>query len=459
VIDALDLFLVSIEGTLGDAMLSINQTAAHAHGRGIALIVGSDRELAGVLTDGDIRRALLNGSTAKTAVREVMVRRPITAAPDTARHLLLRLFDRGVRQIPLVDDSGRIVDLLLYEDFVASTAAREGLLRAKAPARISFAGGGTDFTENFENARAAVISATIDSYCFATLGRRSDRRIVLESSDFVKRIEVASVDELAYDGDLDLLKAAVRLVHPDYGFDLFTSSEVPPGSGLGSSSAMAVAVIGILYHACHGYLDEYHVADLAYQAERVELRIRGGWQDQYAASFGGLNLIEFRHDDVVVHPLQLAERTLHELESNLILCFTGRTRDSGRVHAAIESDERDRHSQKQLELVDATKRALLKGRLDEFGGLLHEAWLAKRATSKAVSTERIDELYAIARTHGALGGKLLGAGGGGYFLLYCEPTRRIEVKRALEEMGAQTTSFKLEPRGLRIWRSPHLAAR
>jgi D-glycero-alpha-D-manno-heptose-7-phosphate kinase len=313
----------------------------------------------------------------------------------------------------------------------------------------------------FEKEGGGVISATIDRYSHAFLVRRNDRQIGLHSLDFNQHVLLKSPDEIRYDGVLDLLKAAIRVVRPAFGFDLYTYSEVPPGSGLGSSSAMTVAIVGLLYELSEGQLDRYRIADLAYQAERVELGMQGGWQDQYAAAFGGFNFIEFDRHDVTVHSLRLSEPMLYELESNLLLCFTGQTRDSGQVHAAQQRRARSNSAMYRqvnseiLKLVTATKKALLKGDLVEFGRLLDVAWQTKKNLAQGVSNNFIDRLYAIAREQGASGGKLLGAGSGGFLLFYCQPLKHHLVKQALEQEGAAITTFKFDPKGLQVWHSPH----
>jgi D-glycero-alpha-D-manno-heptose-7-phosphate kinase len=359
----------------------------------------------------------------------------------------------------LVDEDGRVVDLLLYSSFSLLPSRRPVLIRAKAPVRLSFAGGGTDFTRHFENGGGAVVSATIDRYCQATISLRNDARITIHSLDSDVTVEMDSVDDIEYDGNLDLLKAAIRVVRPQFGFDLYTDSDVPLGSGLGGSSSMAVAVVGVLYHLMEGHLEEHLVADLAYQAERVDIGIMGGWQDQYAAAFGGFNFLEFTPGEVIVHPLRISDRVRSELESNLLMCFTGRTRDSGDLHAADAPDPQTRnnldlHSQ-MIDLAQATKESLLTGHLVRFGQLLNDAWQAKKQYGERITNSRIDHLYAVARENGALGGKLLGAGDGGYLLFYCDPLTRHRTVKALEGEGVDMMGFKFDDRGVRVWRSEH----
>jgi len=454
----LEQLLLDPGDSLKTAMDRIQENALHTDGSGIVFVVDEKRKLLGALTDGDIRRALLRGLPLSAAVAEAMTTNPISATRGTTAHQLLRLFNQGVRHVPLVDDERRVVDLVLYSEFAVAPRSRAVVIRAKAPVRVSFAGGGSDFTEHFERYGGAVISATIDRYCHGVLTKRTDSRVILHSHDYGTRVEVDGLDELRYDGTLDLLKAAVKLLKPTFGFELHTWSDVPPGSGLASSAAMATVVIGLFNELAEERLDEYQISDLAYQVERIELGIAGGWQDQYAASFGGLNFIEFTDKDVVVHPLRLKERIINELESNLVLCFTGLTRDSGQVHEVarrlpVDPARRDQMIVRTSRLAVEIRNTLVRGNLGGFGELLHQGWLLKKELSPGASNPHIDGLYEAALAAGSSGGKLLGAGSGGYMLLYCPPLKAGAVRDVLRQLGIEGLSFNFDFRGMRVWHS------
>lgn len=455
----LESLFVKPADTLRVAMDRIQANAIRTDGRGTVLVVNESRRLLGVLTDGDIRRGLLKGLTLDDAVSKAMSCNPVTARLGATRHQLLRLFDRGVRHLPIVDEEGHVLDLLLYSQLVVTPRNGPVVVRAKVPLRISFAGGGSDFAEHFEQHGGAVVSVTIDRYCHGILVKRDDKKIVLHSYDYDSRVEADDISELQYDGKLDLMKAVVRVLKPAYGFELYTYSDVPPGSGLGASAVMSVAVIGLFNELGETRMDEYQISDLAYQVERIELGITGGWQDQYAASFGGFNFIEFGDKDIIVHPLRLKERVINELESNLLLCFTGTTRNSGDVHVlnrsgtnAISDDVMEaKHRVSQVALQ--IKNALMRGSLDHFGRLLDQAWRLKRQFGPAITNRRVEEIYEGALRAGALGGKLLGAGYGGHFLFYCPGMKRHIVRECLERMGCQTLNFNFDLRGTRVWYS------
>lgn len=340
------------------------------------------------------------------------------------------------------------------------------LIRARAPLRISFCGGGTDLSPYLEEHGGLVLSATIDRYAYATLRFPEERVLRVTSLDY-QTIQQYGLDEpLVYDGKLDLVKACLKRLGPasaplgrvDSGLDLYLETEAPPGSGLGSSSALVVALLAALARWRRLALDNYDLAALAWQIERHEVGVPGGMQDQYAATFGGFNLIEFRTTrDVVVNPLRVPDHLVNELQYNMLLVYTGATRLSAHIidqQVAGYVDARPgvtdaMHRMKAL-AVDA-KDALLTGRLDDLGAILHQDFLEKKRTAEAVSTPLIDELYAEARRLGALGGKISGAGGGGFMFLYCPFERKPAVGERLAQMGGRVLPFAFAPHGVQAW--------
>jgi D-glycero-alpha-D-manno-heptose-7-phosphate kinase len=333
-------------------------------------------------------------------------------------------------------------------------------IRAKAPLRISFAGGGTDVPPYPEREGGCVLNATIDHYAWGSLQPRDDGRIRIESVDLGISFNCLVESKLEIDGQLDLVKATiVRLEAQDSkGFDVFLQSDAPPGSGLGSSSALIVGLVGLVQEFKNSPRTDYEVAQLAYSIERQDLGIRGGHQDHYASSFGGFNFMEFYGDRVIVNPLRIHQDIINEMEHNLVLCYTGTTRRSDKIieDQTKRFEERQegtlRALGEQKQLAIDMKNALLMRRLDDFGDLLHSAWESKKNISPRISNSWIDEMYETARNCGAIGGKITGAGGGGYMLLYCEFQKKHKVVEALKKMGAMPTEFAFESRGLQTWR-------
>lgn len=445
--------------TLREVMSQFSETAVYTQGSGFGVVVQDCGRCVGIVTDGDIRRRLVSGISIDSPVKEVMNCEFVFARPGTSPHQVLRLFNKRISTIPIVSEEGALVDLLQFSSFNASSRGAKRIIRARAPVRISFSGGGTDMTDFFRRSTGYVLSVAINKYCYASILVREDGKIRLRSHDYQCSVEASTLDGLKYGDSLDMIKACVKIMEPPFGFDLETYSEVSPGTGLGGSSAMCAAVIGAMNRFRNeNHLDNYALADLSYQAERVELGVAGGWQDQYAAVFGGFNLIEFRDNDIIVFPLKIPDEILLELHYNLLLFRLGGTRDSG----DIVSDQMDQlrddtctfdRYQQLSRLTLQMKDALLKGHLGRFGSMLHRGWELKKSFSKKISSDRIDGLYNRARTAGAVGGKVLGAGADGYLMLYCAPGDQRRVIDELAEHGARLEYFDFLGHGLQTWTS------
>ena len=449
--DILESMLVNENFSVRDAMINIDNS-----GLGIALVVDKKRRLKGLITDGDIRRFIIKEDDLNRKVKEIMIKNPVTARLGWPKEKIYGLINPRIKHIPLVDDNNIVRDVVLYTD-LKEEPREASIVRAKAPLRVSFAGGGTDIDQYFRSYGGYVLSTTIDKYCYGTLIRRNDPKISIKSFDFDVEEKIESISEITYSGKLDLIKAVIKLLKPNFGFDLYLYSDVPPGSGLGSSAAIAAVVAGLLNHLREDRLDDYQLADLIYKAEREEIKIDGGWQDQYATIFGGFNFIEFKKEEIIVHPLRVQEDVLNELNSNLFLCYTGKTRVSGDI---IKNQKKSYVMKKEEVMVALAKlkditlnirSALLKGKMEEFGNLLHEAWENKKRLDSKVSDSYINELYDIAIKNGALGGKILGAGGGGYLLFFCPVLKKKYVIKKLNSAGGRILDFSFDSKGLISW--------
>jgi D-glycero-alpha-D-manno-heptose-7-phosphate kinase len=331
--------------------------------------------------------------------------------------------------------------------------------RARAPLRISFCGGGTDVSPYPEEHGGVVLSATINQYAYASLRPRRDSRLTLASLDYDVVARYDHPRRLKLDGNLDLIKAVVREFRVRRGADLWVHSDAPPGSGLGSSSTLVVALLGVMNQWLGRVPSGYDLAERAYRIERVDLGLAGGRQDQYAAAFGGFNYIEFGSDSTVVNPLRIRPEVLNELEYRLLLCYMGQTRQSARIierqtasYRAGQPDVVEALHRLKSETAEM-KKALLLGDIDGLGELLHQAWESKKRLDEGISNTHVDRLYRLARREGAIGGKMPGAGGGGYFLLLTRFDRKHRVAAALEKHGGQVVPFQFERRGLVTWSS------
>lgn len=335
------------------------------------------------------------------------------------------------------------------------------MIRSRAPLRISFCGGGTDVPPYCDERGGVVLSATINRYATATLVPGGDTFRV-RSIDYDQSVSYGVDDPFVYDGQLDLAKGVIdhfrRHENLTSGLEVTLHNDAPPGSGLGSSSAITVALVSALVDLLRLPMNGYQIADMAYRIERLEVGIKGGKQDQYATTFGGFNLIEFYPGgSVLVVPLRLRPETLWELEHSLVFAYVGSGHFSDQIIAGqVRNYETRRtesvHAMDRLKvLTQDMKRALLMGNLREFGELLHLAWESKRQMAQGISNAGIDEVYDAALKAGALGGKMNGAGGGGFMMFICDPLRRYAVQEALRKVGSQLVSLTFVEPGVRTW--------
>ena len=339
------------------------------------------------------------------------------------------------------------------------------IYRAKAPLRIGLAGGGTDVSPYADLHGGAILNATVSLFATASIEPRDDGRVVLDSRDLGERIELSAADQLPIDGQLDLLKGVYNRVVRDYklrpqGFNLITEVDAPKGSGMGTSSTVTVAVLGAFAEWLKLPLGEYDVARLAYDIERIDLSMSGGRQDQYAATFGGFNYMEFYADEkVIVNPLRVRRSYQKELEHNLLLYYTGTSRLSAKIidqqQAAFAKTGKSNtsieaaHALKQQAV--RMKEAILMGKLAEIGELLDFGWQNKKRMAAGISNPVIDELYAAALAAGATGGKISGAGGGGFMTFYCPGSSRHQVAEVLKSFGGEVRPYVFVGEGMVSW--------
>ncbi len=330
------------------------------------------------------------------------------------------------------------------------------LIRSRAPFRISFGGGGTDVPPYCWEHGGAVLNVTVNRYAYASLIPWGDK-IVLSSVDLNRELEY-SVSRLPYDGNLDLIKGVVNQFRLDKGFRVETFSEMQPGSGMGTSSSLAVSLIGAFSEALGLNMNKYDIAMLAYRVERVELGQLGGYQDQFAAAFGGLNLMEFFKDKVKVTPVNLKDEVLEELQYRTLLFFTGKAHFSPEIHSDMKKkyeEEKEREKQVRDELKRIAyelHRALKNEDLDYFGQLINENWEFKKKMSDKISDEAIDRTYDALIRAGGLGGKIQGAGGGGFLLMFTKKDKRGEVIKEAMRMNLEPFSFRFEMEGVKSWK-------
>lgn len=337
------------------------------------------------------------------------------------------------------------------------------IYRSKAPLRIGLAGGGTDVSPYSDLYGGAILNATVSLYANATIEPIDEKKIILETIDRNEKLEYDWSLSLPIDGKLDLLKGVYNRIQKDYGikeqgFRLSTFVDAPAGSGLGTSSTLVVSIIGVFTEMLRLPLGEYDMAHYAFEIERKDLALAGGKQDQYAATFGGVNFMEFYGDDkVIVNPLRVKQQHLFELENNLVLYYTSTSRESAEIikkqtRNVTDKKERSIDAMHQLkQQAQMMKEALLKGRLNEIGEILDFGFRQKKEMAEGISNPLMEDIYDTARKAGATGGKISGAGGGGFMIFYCPGNSKYNVIQRLEKFGGKHRPYQFTEHGLKTW--------
>jgi D-glycero-alpha-D-manno-heptose-7-phosphate kinase len=340
------------------------------------------------------------------------------------------------------------------------------IVRARAPLRLGLAGGGTDVSPYCDLFGGLVLNATIDKYAYTVIEPRPDAPMIrLVAADRQESLESDVIPELALNGRLDLHKGVYNRIVRDFNggrplaMTMTTHADAPPGSGLGSSSTLVVSMVKAFVEWLNLPLGEYDIARLAYDIERVDVGLSGGRQDQYAATFGGFNFMEFHpHERVVVNPLRIKNWILSELEASLLLYFGGVSRDSATI-IDEQSANVTRNDGGAIEAMHALKEEaiamkenLLKGDFDGLVDSVQAGWEAKKKMAKSISNPQIEETYELARKAGMRAGKISGAGGGGFMMLLVDPVRRMEVVRALQSTQGQVLSCHFTKYGTEGWK-------
>jgi len=337
------------------------------------------------------------------------------------------------------------------------------IIRSKAPLRIGLAGGGTDVSPYSDIYGGAILNATLSLYAYTSIKQREDGKIIINAIDRNEIIELNSEEQLAIDGKLDLIKGVYNRIVKDFikkplSFEINTYVDAPPGSGLGSSSTLVVAILGAFVEWLKLPLGEYDIAHLAYSIEREDLQMAGGKQDQYAATFGGVNYMEFyANDKVIVNPLRIKSKFLHELEHNLVLFYT----QTSRLSSEIIQQQADNVNAKKSSSIEAMhqlkeqsilmKEAILQGEVDHIGKILHDGWVHKKQMADGISNASIDAIYDAALQAGATGGKISGAGGGGFMIFYAPYIHKYQLIKKLNEFGGNVMNYSLTTEGLTTW--------
>lgn len=330
-------------------------------------------------------------------------------------------------------------------------------IRSKAPLRIGLAGGGTDVEPYASDKGGCVFNTTINKYAYCTLTPVNNKEMTVESRYYGRYKASLKNGPLKLDGNMDLIKAVANYFELEHGFKMLIHSDVPAGSGLGGSSTMMVAMISAIANWIDREMTKEEIASLSYHLEREVIGLKGGKQDQYAATFGGFNFIDIDNAGVKVRPVHIEKNIINELQCRSVLCYTKISRESADIITTqVESAKKGSN----IDALDHSKilakdigEALKNGDIETTGKLLDESWGYKKQFSNNISNKHIDKLYDIAKRNGAIGGKVSGAGGGGFMYFICRYDRKPLVAEALKKAGAELTDFMFEPEGVKSWRS------
>lgn len=336
------------------------------------------------------------------------------------------------------------------------------IIRSKAPLRLGLAGGGTDVSPYSDQFGGAILNVTVDMFAYTTIQPTDDGKVVFEAPDKHLREEYSNAMEVDTDGYFILHKGVYNRIvkqftHKPLSLRIASFVDVPAGSGMGTSSTLVVSILGAYVEWLKLPLGEYDIARLAYEIERIDLGLAGGKQDQYAATFGGFNFMEFIQENVIVNPLRIRQRCQDELNHNLLLYYT----DTSHVSADIIKEQQQNVQAKKTSSIESMhklkeqsiqmKEALLKGDINHIGEILDFGWKYKKQMAKSVSNPRIDSIYNAAKEAGATGGKISGAGGGGFMFFYCPGLTRYAVADALQQFGGSVRRYEFTTEGLKTW--------
>lgn len=443
-------FQIKKSASLQKAMLAIEKNT-----NGIVFIVDNSKKVIGSLSDGDIRTAFINGKSNTTKVTDVMNKKFISVQENTRRSKILKMLELKIKVIPELDEYGHLVYIHtafnLPLDILKNTS-----FHSRSPVRVSFCGGGSDTTTYFENNSGAVMNATLSIYTHASLIKRTDSKITFQSGDLDDRFKIKSIKDIEkVPQKFELIKSIIKLVDPNFGFDLLSYSDYPMKSGLGGSAVVLSSIIGCFNEAMQNKWDKFEVAELAFQAERLSMGVHGGWQDQYATTVGGFNLMEFKYGENTIHPVRIPTEAIRILENSLVLCSTDMSHESGQIHKDQKNSTSDKsvmeNIKRNVALCYELRESFVRGNVSVLGKIMHEAWSLKKTYSSGISNEKLDDIYNLAINNGADGGKLLGAGGGGYFLFFVPFNKRIDLMAALSSKNLFVQPFKFDEKGLVSW--------
>ena len=436
----------------------LNITAPFTSGKGFGIIVDKDGKCIGTISDGDIRRSL-NNYKISDPIKKIYNKKFIYINEGERPNKILRIYEEELKKnnristLPVLDKNKKIVDIINYNDFLNEKNSPQ-FVKAKVPIRISFSGGGTDFSNYINKKKTFVLSSTIDKSIFVSVNKRLDQKILITNKSTKEKyyLDIKKINKN------NLISNIIKLLKPNFGFEMFIDSDFDPGTGLGGSSALTLAIIACIKRLQNERVtDYYNLINSAYKFERMASKISGGWQDYYSCLMGGFNWIEMDQDDNLVSALKLSDNTVLELESNMLLFRFGKKRSSANIQSKnliyLKKNKKKinviYNSFKKNSL--SMKKSLLQNNISKFSELLDVSWELKKKVTPYSSNNKFNKIYENLKKMGIKGGKILGAGQSGYFLVYVEPKYQIKITEFLRKKNIIETKFNFTQKGMQIW--------
>jgi D-glycero-alpha-D-manno-heptose-7-phosphate kinase len=440
--------LLNKNSTVKKALIKIK-----SNGYGILFIMDYNNTVIGSVSDGDIRTQIIKSNNLDLPISICVNKNFHFINSGEDREKILKLYDKNIRIVPVLDRSKKIIQIIDLKKINISLSKKDKIIKTRSPLRISLAGGGTDFAEYFYDNSGLSISLAIEKYVYAVLKIRDDSEIVIESNQQRQKIIYKNIKDIKYDGKLDIIKAPIKLLKPDFGFEIYVETSLESKSGLGGSSAITAAVLGAINYFQSYKLNRYEISEHSIQAERVELNIPGGWQDQYSSVFGGCNIIEFNKKNNLVYNVNLNKNILSELEQRIFICNTGLSHKGSFIQKNNKISNKLFYNfvSKNKLIAEKIKTLILKGDLDKLGEVIQEGWELKKKVSKYMLNNKINSLEKKLLNSGASGCRLLGSGGGGYMLFYVNTNQRPNFLRSLKSFKIDYFSPKFDNDGLYVW--------
>tara|TARA_B100000902_G_C27316319_1_gene921555 strand:+ start:1482 stop:2888 length:1407 start_codon:yes stop_codon:yes gene_type:complete len=461
----LKLLMFKTKDRISKVISAFNKTAMYTDGKGFGVVINDKKNCIGVLTDGDIRRGL-NKYDKNHTIKNIYNKNFSFTQKNFSNTANIQIFENLINSnnyhmcLPVLDKDKKLIDIINYQSFL-NKEKRVKCIRVKIPARVSFVGGGADFSEYLIKSRSYILSSTIQKYLTVSLYPREDKKIIVSNYTNGNFFKFKNYEEIKKFKKNNLIVNILKNKTLNYGFKLEIISDFKPKTGLGGSSILSIGIIKALnLFEDHHEKEKFELINEAYKSERLDSKIKGGWQDYLSSTFGGVNWIDMYKSDFYVHQINLEKKTLLELESNLILINVGSRTNSENIQkyriAKYKKNPNKKLKQfkKMRDLSIDMKNCLIKGELKKFGKLMDRSWYLKKIINPNTTSKKIDKIYDLAKDAGAIGGKVLGAGQNGYLLLYIDPLNQSSLLKKLKKVNLHNKIERLNfsPDGLKHWK-------